>query len=188
MIRDQHCQRKLQGVQNGVPLKQKNALKLHFACGPTGYKELLCQGYPLPSHRTLSRPMHHVKFDSGILGEVFHYLAIKASSMKVEKRECCLILDEMLITASVEFDIPTGGIMGDVTLPGHSGAATHGLVFMLGGLATRWKQTVAYYFTSNATDGSVSADIVKQIIIRCHGIGLNVAAAKTDMGSSNRVM
>ena len=129
-----------------------------------------------------------MKFDSGILGEVFHYLAIKVSSMKVEERECCLTLDEMSITAGVEFDIRTGSFIGDVTLPGHSGAATHGLVFMLGGLSTRWKQTVAYYFTSNATDGSVLADIVKQIIVRCHDIGLNVAAVTSDMGSSNRAM
>jgi hypothetical protein len=166
----------------------KNGLKLHFSCGPTGYKELLSQGYPLPSHRTLLRSMQHVKFDSGILGEVFHYLGIKVASMTVEERECCLTLDEMSITAGVEFDIRSGRFIGDVSLPGHSGAATHGLVFMLGGIATRWKQTVAYYFTSNATDGSVLADIVSEIIVRCNGIGLNVAAVTSDMGSSNRAM
>jgi hypothetical protein len=166
----------------------KNALKLHFACGPSGYKELLCQRYPLPSHRTLLRSMQHVRFDSGILNEVFHYLAIKTSSMKAEERECCLTLDEMSIAAGVDFDIRSGSFIGDVTLPGHSGAATHGLVFMLGGIATRWKQTVAYYYISNATDGSVLADIVVQIITRCHDIGLNVAAVTSDMGSSNRAM
>jgi hypothetical protein len=74
----------------------KNALKLHYACGPSGYKELLCQRYPLSSHRTLLRSMQHVQFDSGILNEVFHYLTTKTSSMKDEERECRLTLDKIL--------------------------------------------------------------------------------------------
>jgi hypothetical protein len=78
--------------------------------------------------------------------------------------------------------------IGDVTLPCHSGAATHGLVFMLGSVATRWKQTVAYYFTSNATDGSVLTDIVAEKSVWCHEIKLNVAAVTSDVSSLNRAM
>ena len=153
----------------------KNALQLHFACGPTGYGVLLAQKYPLPSLRTLRRSIQFVKFDSGVLTEVFQLLAIKVHDMNAQERECCLTLDEMSITASVEFDNRTGNFIGDVTLPGHSGVATHCLVFMLGGITTRWKQTVAYYFTSNSTDGTVFASIVINIVQRCHAIGLNLA-------------
>jgi hypothetical protein len=108
--------------------------------------------------------------------------------MNVHERECCLTLDEMSITAGIDFDNRTGNFIGDVTLPGHTGVATHSLVFMLGGITTRWKQTVAYYFTPNATDGSVFAPIVLEIIKRCHEIGLNIAAITSDMGSANRAM
>ena len=44
---------------------------------------------------------------------------------KIEKY-CALTLDEMSIAQSVEFDIRSGRVMGDVTLPGHTGKATHG--------------------------------------------------------------
>ena len=53
--------------------------------------------------------------------------------MNEQERKCCLVVDEMSITPSVEFDHSSGRILGDVTLPGHSGIATHGLVFMLTG-------------------------------------------------------
>jgi hypothetical protein len=149
---------------------------------------LLSQKYPLPSLRTLRRSIQFVKFESGILTEVFQFLAIKVRDMSVQERECCLTLDEMSITASVELDNRSGNFIGDVTLPGHSGAATHSLVFMIGGITTRWKQTVAYYFTSNSTDGTVFATIVLDIIERCHVIGVNVAAITSEMGSANRAM
>ena len=64
----------------------------------------------------------------------------------------------------------------------------HSLVFMLGGIPTRWEQTVAYYNTGSSVDGSVFADIVLEIITCCYSIGLNVAAVTCDMGSANRAM
>ena len=67
--------------------------------------------------------------------------------MKPHERNCSLTLDEMSIQAKTEYDISSKSIMGHVTLPEHNGIATHGLVFMLSGLAVRWKQTVAFYFT-----------------------------------------
>lgn len=33
--------------------------------------------------------------------------------------------------------------------------ATHALVFIIRGIAYSWKQTVAYYFTSNSTSGKL---------------------------------
>jgi hypothetical protein len=166
----------------------KRSLKLHFTCGPTGYSELLAQNYPLPSRRTLLRSIQHVAFESGILSEVFQYLSIKTGSMLPEERQCVLTLDEMSITPSVELDNRSGRFIGDVTLPGHSGVATHSMVFMLGGVTTRWKQTVAYYFTGNSVDGTVLCDIVLNIIRCCFNIGLNVIAVNSDMGSANRAM
>jgi hypothetical protein len=166
----------------------KTALQLHFACGPTGYSALLKLKYPLPSPRTLHRSIQDFKFDSGILDEVFNFLSIKVATLRAEERECCLTVDEMSIKPSVELDNRSGCFLGNVTLPGHSGTATHSLVFMLAGITTRWKQTVAYYLTGNSTDGTVFADIVIKIITLCHSIGLNVAAVTSDMGSSNRAM
>ena len=166
----------------------KKALQLRFACGSSGYKLLLQQQYPLPSERTLQRRMEAVPFQPGILVQVFDFLKLKVEGMCQEEHTCCLTLDEMLLTASVEFDPVSGSLMGKVTLPQHSGNADHALVFMLGGITTRWKQTVAYHFTSNSTDGSVFKDIILDIIQRAAVIGLHVKAITSDMGSANRAM
>lgn len=166
----------------------KKALKLRFACGPTGYDLLLKQQQPLPSLRTLRRKMEVVDFEPGILTEVFENLKIKVSELKQEERECCLTLDEMSITASVEYDNSSGRVLGDVTLPDHKGIATHGLVFMLSGITTRWKQVIAYHYTGNSYDGGTMKPIVLDIIERAAHIGLHVVSVTSDMGSMNQAM
>ena len=67
--------------------------------------------------------------------------------MKSTDRKCSLTLDEMSIEPKTVYDSSSGQVMGSVTLPGHSGVATHAIVFMLSGIASRWKQTVAFYFS-----------------------------------------
>ena len=115
----------------------KKAIQLRFACGATGYN---------------------------LLSQVFKYLAVKVNNLCEEERVCCLTLDEMSITPSIEYDASSGQLLGNVTLPGHCGSATHALVFMLGGLSSRWKQTVAYHFTGNSTDGTVMKPIVLELL------------------------
>ena len=61
-----------------------------------------------------------------------HYLRVER--MNPEERYCVLVLDEMSITPCVEFDTHSGSLLGNVTFPGHSGKATHALVFMLSGI------------------------------------------------------
>ena len=142
----------------------KKGLQFNFACGTTGYKMLLAHHLPLPSLRTLRRRIQKIKFDSGILHQVFHYLKLKISTMAVPEKMCSLTLDEMSIKSRVEFDKSNGRFCGNVSLPLHTGITTHALVFMLGGVATRWKQTVAYYFTGDSTNGRVIKDIITEII------------------------
>lgn len=55
----------------------KKALQLRFACGSTGYEQLLEQQFPLPSLRTLRRQMQGVVFELGVLYEVFSLLQLK---------------------------------------------------------------------------------------------------------------
>lgn len=81
-----------------------------------------------------------------------------------------------------------GRIMGQVTLPGHSGKTTHAMVFMLACTNTRWKQTIAYYFTRNSVFGSVLKPIVSNIIMKASQIGLNILNVTTNMGSYNHAV
>lgn len=108
--------------------------------------------------------------------------------MSDKERACCLTLDEMSLKSKVDMDPSQGCLIGGVTLPDHHGLANHALVFMLGGITTRWKQTVAYHFTGQGMDGTVLKQIALDIIQEAHKIGLHVMAICSDMGSANRAM
>ena len=96
-----------------------------------------------------------------------------------------LCFDEMTIEEGDTLDKQTGKSIGHVTLPGHSGKATKVLVFLLAGLKSRWKQIVAYYFTSNRTRGEEISKIIIEIINKCKVIGITVKSVTSDMGSPN---
>ena len=166
----------------------QRALQLRFACSTRGYESLLSQGYPLPAMRTLSRRTEHIKFESGILFEVFQMLRLKVASMSPHDRFCSLTIDEMSITPGEKYDQRSDSIIGGVTLPQHEGNATKALVVMLGGVSTRWKQTCGYWFTSNSCDGKVFYDLISEVIDEAHKIGLHVLSVTNDMGSSNLAM
>lgn len=61
------------------------------------------------------------------------------------------MLDKMAIVPKIEYDGSTGSVRGYTTLPvpGTPGKvlATKVLVFMLGGLTSRWKQVVGFHYT-----------------------------------------
>lgn len=83
----------------------KKALKLKFACGNNGYDEILKQKIPLPSLRTLRRRLQNLKFDSGILYEVFNFLKIKVDTFSSpHEKDCVIVLDEMAISPANVFD------------------------------------------------------------------------------------
>ncbi|KAK0133556.1 THAP domain-containing protein 2 [Merluccius polli] len=149
----------------------KKAIQIRFTAGTTGYKTLQNMKIPLPDIRTVQRRMEHVKLKPGVLGEVFDMLKLKAGSMSQMERDCVLTLDEMAITPSVELHMGTGKLFGNVTLPGHNGRATHACVFMLAGVTTRWKQVVAYHYSSNSTDGAVYQPIIIAIVEAAASVG-----------------
>lgn len=165
-----------------------NSLKLKFSCGGNGYEELIKEGYPLPSIRTLQRRLQNLKFDCGILNEVFDFLKIKVESFEAHEMDCVLVLDEMAITPGNTYDSSLNKYYGNVTLPDHSGIATHVLVFMLGGVNTRWKQIVAYYFTGDSVNGAAFNDIIKKIFDKAVALGLNILSITSDMGPANQAL
>lgn len=163
----------------------KKALKIRFSCGAAGYGVLQDLGYPLPSKRTLRWRTEDIHFESGVLHEVFEMLRIKSSTMQPNDRLCGLTMDEMALKPSFDYDLKSDSFIGNVTLPNHSGRATKALVFQICGITARWKQTVAYFYTSGSVDGSVIGPIVKDIVTRSHEVGLEVINLTADMGSSN---
>ena len=167
------------------------ALKLRFACGTSGYEELLKQKFPLPSVRTLTKRLENLKFSSGINEEVFAFLKIKCSNfINSIDSDCVLVLDEISIKSGRFYDPSTNCYIGNVTLPGHDEnvLATHGLVFMLAGLASRWKQSIALFYTGDSVKGHELKPICEEIITKAEQIGLRVHAVTSDMSSVNQGM
>jgi hypothetical protein len=64
--------------------------------------------------------------------------------------------------------------------------ATHALVFMLAGVSSQWKQTVAYDFTGNCFLASEILQRRMTIIEKSHEIGFTVRVIISDMGPQNR--
>lgn len=83
-----------------------------------------------------------------------------------------LVLDEMSIITGNIYDNSTKEMLGQVSLPDHSGEADEALVFLIAGLASRWEQIVAYYFTNKKTCGRTYKPIIVEIIKKCEEIGL----------------
>lgn len=59
---------------------------------------------------------------------------------------------------------------------------------MIGSICARWKQIVAYFFTTNSLDGILLKSIVLEIIEKAENIGLRIHSVTTDMGLANRRM
>lgn len=87
----------------------------------------------------------------GVLEELLPALECKVKSMAPSERHAVLLVDEMQLTPGLDYDSSTKTVIGHATVPpsgrASGGDATHGLVFMLAGLSSRWKQTVGYHFT-----------------------------------------
>lgn len=95
-------------VQNWSNATIVRVLKLKDACGTNGYKELLNQGIPLPSIRTLSRKLENLeKLDIPDIptwnsDEITEFLKSKKSSFcKETDMKCELIFDGMAITPTL---------------------------------------------------------------------------------------
>lgn len=71
---------------------------------------------------------------------------------------------------------------------GESVNATHGLIFLLTGIFSRWKQNVAFYLTPDSYDGALLHPIVLLIIEKAESIGLYVHSVVNDMGPNNLAM
>lgn len=57
---------------------------------------------------------------------------------------------------------------------------------MLRGIRRKWKQPIYYNFVSGSTKRDDLVHILKDVIRKCHSIGLNIVATICDQGSNNQ--
>ncbi|XP_036147613.1 uncharacterized protein LOC118647242 isoform X1 [Monomorium pharaonis] len=177
----------IQSITDGLIYKMK--------WGTQGYSDFV-KKYPIfPSVRTLQEAVEHMKFESGILEEVFDVIQCQIPHMTLHEIHCVVVLDEMAIKPGEMYDSSTKRIIGLCTFPGHIGLAKKALVIALAGITTRWKYAVAYYLTNKVDSeakqtncnftGNALKDIISKVIVKAENIGLKVAAVISDMGSDN---
>lgn len=171
----------------------KESLNVRLACESRGYEYLRDSGSPLPAERTLQKNIENINFSPGILEDVFPALAAKVATFKAEDRYAVIMLYEIQLTPSLDYDCTKSSVIGHSTLASSdqsapAGLATHALVFMLGGVTSRWKQTVAYHFSPDSSDKKQVFNILFDIIRKCEAIGLSVDCVTSDVGSGNQAI
>ena len=75
----------------------KQAIKLRFLCGQTGYQALQDDGYPLPGLSTVRNWCSGFEFESGILQDVIDSVAQEAKNLNPFELYCSLQMDEISI-------------------------------------------------------------------------------------------
>ena len=63
--------------------------------------------------------------------------------------------------------------------------ATHCITFLVCGIKSRWKQVIAYEFTSNSFDANEVAEYIKRLLKLLFDIGLKPRNVTMDMGPGN---
>ncbi|KAK3920930.1 DNA transposase [Frankliniella fusca] len=161
------------------PALIRTGLILKMKCGIKGYSAFVKQFPLLPSARSLQQTVQFIKFDSGLLDEIFDLLESILKEFPDVLRDCILVADEMAIAEGVRYCQSLKKFVGDSTFPTHSGRATKALLFVLAGVCKRWKVTVAVYFTNKKTDkveknnetGEAFKSIINQIIMKAESAG-----------------
>ncbi|XP_011883597.1 PREDICTED: uncharacterized protein LOC105570767 isoform X2 [Vollenhovia emeryi] len=98
----------------------------------------------------------------------------------------------MSIKPGLQYDHSIASVVGRPTIKLSGGfdssqqQATHALVFMLCGISSKWKQTIAYEFTANSFCSQEIVQIITAIIQKANDIGIKIKAVISDMGPQNR--
>jgi hypothetical protein len=160
------------------------ALSLYYK-SPAAYK-LLCNTFQLPSVSLLSKWLRKNQSDTGFDNSLTNALKCKVQNMSVRDKTCALLIDEMSIKSHLYYNAATDTIVGfeDTGDERTRTVASSVLVFMVSGLASRWKQPLGFFFVGT----SCSAVKVRHSLFKCltmtDSIGLNVTAVVSDQGSN----
>lgn len=123
---------------------------------------------------------------------LYSIIYFQVQTFEPEEKHAVLLVDEMSIKPGLQYDNSSVSIVGRPTMKlsgeidSSNKQATHSLVFMLCGISTKWKQTIAYEFTANSFSPHEMIKKIETIIQKAHIIGLTIKAVISDMGALNR--
>ena len=152
------------------------------------YKILSCF-FILPSIRTLQRDLQKMHIKPGFSDSVLEALKVKVNAMDCRDQNVVLVFDEVCIKEGLLYNVGRDIIEGFEDF-GHIGQtryiANHAIVFMIRGLASKWKQPIGYFLSSGPIRAKTLQSLTRSCISKVTETGLNVVALVCEQGSNNR--
>lgn len=129
--------------------EQKNFSLAIYKQSPKCYR-FLRRIFRLPSKRTLGRHSAKIIFESGIDPKLFDFIKERVNNMPEIDKYCTISFDEMALKAHLDYNEARDLIEGFVELADERRPefATHSLTFMVRGIHTPYKQSVAFFYTA----------------------------------------
>lgn len=168
-------------------LDEKLLALLLIKQSPKGYK-LLENMFALPNKRTLIRLSEKVSMDPGLNPKIFEHITRNCESWDTQRKLCTIVFDEVALTPHLTFDEKKERIVGFVDLAEERKLryCDHALVFMLRGICSPWRQSVAYYFCEGTVSAAELQKILKQLVPQLLLTGLIPLGLVCDQGSTFR--
>ncbi|KAJ8914634.1 hypothetical protein NQ315_015372 [Exocentrus adspersus] len=154
---------------------------LLWKSSPGTYKLLNRIGFNLPTTATLRKLLRQIPLSPGISQVVFNGLASKVRKMTNGEKLC--MFDEMAIQPHLDYDLNKDSVVGFEK--GTKNIADHATVFMIRGIFKKWKQPVGYMFHSFSMPAPTIVRHLKELVVKCENIGLNIIASVCDQGTNN---
>lgn len=158
------------------------ALSIYFL-GPRAYKKM-SSVFRLPSKTTLTRFSSRWVVQPGFNDFIFGVIGMKMRFLKEKEKDCILCVDEISLKSHLFYDISKDKIIGfqESHNKKSSNIATSALVVMARGIATRWKQPIAYFFYETSAPAEEMKEVIFESIRKLDSIGLQVHGIVSDQG------
>lgn len=165
-------------------LEEKLMALLFMKHSPKGYK-LLQKMFSLPNKRTLMRLSEKVSIEPGLNPKIFDHISHSCKNWHTEQKLCTIVFDEVSLTPHLTFNEKKEKIYGIVDIAGERKLkyCDHALVFMLRGICSSWRQSIAYYFGEGTVSSAELQNILKQIVPQVALTGLQPLGIVCDQGS-----
>ena len=144
---------------------------------------MLSNIFSLPSRNKLKLFLTRAYGDmpTGFSQKLFTLLKLRVNNMNQQDRNCSLVLDEMALKQHLDYDKSVDVVFGIK----NKKPLNQALVFIIRGIATKWKQPIAYFF-SNSTVSTVNLiKFIQEAISKVQDCGLLVRCIVCDQGSTN---
>jgi len=157
-----------------------------FKTSPKGYK-FLSSIFALPSTSTLNAVLTKIPFTPGSNLHIQENLKHQTCKLKSIDKKCMLLFDEMALSPSLKYDKKNDMIFG----LNHNGISDdqkfsdHVLVFMLRGIAKKWKQPYAYFYCTGTTKTKNLIECLKIVVSSVNQTGLDILATVCDQGGTD---